>query len=108
MKRGRSINGSIDMDVRNEPVREILKSDRKRLEAVMGQPEYFPPEYLRPPAGPVVVVPSEKSAALGRPTDFTEDFSCATGVIWMDAAPLQLGNGRGCYPNLRWVQLPSA
>lgn len=74
----------------------------------MGQPEYFPPEHLRPPAGPVVVVPSEKSATFGRPTDFTEDFSCATGVIWMDAAPLQLGNILDRYPNLRWVQLPSA
>ncbi|WP_223838405.1 NAD(P)-dependent oxidoreductase [Saccharopolyspora pogona] len=83
-------------------------SHQKGLEAVMGQPEYFPPEHTRPPAGPVTVVPSERSAALGRATDFTEDISSAAGLIWMDGSPQRLRDTLNRYPNLRWVQLPVA
>lgn len=97
------------MDRRNDlPAWAASGSRTKSMEAVMGQPECFPPEHARPPAGPVIVVPGNRSPALGRPADFTEDISRATGVIWMEGAPQHLGETLDRYPNLRWVQLPVA
>lgn len=78
-----------------------------RLEAVMGQPEFFPPEHLRPPAGPVVVVPGHRSAALGlRAAGLTDDLSAATGLVWAEGAPERLWETLDEHPNIRWVQLP--
>ncbi|UNB54454.1 D-isomer specific 2-hydroxyacid dehydrogenase family protein [Mycolicibacterium sp. YH-1] len=83
------------------------RSPETRMEAVMGQPEHFPPESMRPPAGPVAVIPHGRSAELGlRPADVTENLSSATGLVWREGPPDQLGRTLDAYPNIRWVQLP--